>query len=158
MTLDDFDRKIIHALQSDARQTNQSLAAKVGLSATPCLRRVKNLEKAGIIEGYKARINARAIGLGLTIFVTVKVTRHQDEAAQNFVNEVINWPEVKSCHLVSGDMDFLLEVVAKDMQAYEKFVLQRLLKITSVKDVRSNFAIRTHKSDGNLPVHERSGR
>ncbi len=152
MNLDAFDCKIIAALQADARQTNQALAETVGLSPTPCLRRVRRLEKEGLIASYKAVIDRKHLGLGLTVFVTVKVARHQDHEAANFVEAVVKWPEVVSCHLVSGDMDFLMEVVAVDMGAYEKFILQRLLKIESVKDVRSNFVIRTHKSDGDVPV------
>ncbi len=152
MTLDSFDLKIIKALQNDARQTNQALAQKVGLSPTPCLRRVRKLEKDGVIQRYKAGINRQSVGLDLTIFVNVKVERHQDEEAGNFVRTVTLWSEVISCHLVSGEMDFLLEVVAADMDSYERFVLQRLLKIKGVQDVRSNFAIRSYKTDGALPV------
>ena len=150
--IDEFDRRILAALQRDARQTNQALADQVGLSPTPCLRRVKRLERDGIITGYNANLNRKALGLGLTIFVTVKVARHQDRDAMHFVNTVTSWPEVMACHLVSGDMDYLLEVVAPDMEAYERFVLKRLLKIEGVKDLRSNFAMRTFKSDGSLSL------
>ncbi len=152
MTLDEFDRRILAALQTDARQTNQALADRVGLSATPCLRRVKRLERDGIIDGYRTQINRKALGLGLTIFVSVKVARHQDRDAEQFVSTVTTWPEVVSCHLVSGDMDFLMEVVAPDMEAYEKFILKRLLKIKGVKDLRSNFAMRSYKTTGSLPI------
>jgi len=152
MNLNTIDLKILAALQKDARQTNQALAEKVGLSPTPCLRRVKNLEKDGIIEGYKALISRKNMGLGLTVFVTVKVERHQDLEAEKFVSAVTQWPEVISCHLVSGDMDYLMEVVTPDIDGYEKFILKRLLKHPSVKDVRSNFVMRTHKRDGNLPL------
>jgi len=150
--IDEFDHRILAALQTDARQTNQALADQVGLSPTPCLRRVKRLERDGIITGYNANLNRKALGLGLTIFVTVKVARHQDRDAMHFVNTVTSWPEVMACHLVSGDMDYLLEVVAPDMEAYERFVLKRLLKIEGVKDLRSNFAMRTFKSDGSLSL------
>ena len=152
MKLDEFDHRILTALQHDSRQTNQALADKVGLSPTPCLRRVKRLEKEGIIAGFQMLIDRKALGLGLTIFVSVKVARHQDRDAEKFVNTVTTWPEVISCHLVSGDMDFLMEVVAPDMEAYEKFVLKRLLKIEGVKDLRSNFAMRTYKTSGALPL------
>ncbi len=152
MKLDIFDTRIIAELQRDARQTNQALAEKVGLSPTPCLRRVRRLEKDGVIKKFRAEINRKSVGLDLTIFVYVKVTRHQDEEAATFVKTVCGWPEVLACHLVSGEMDFLLEVVAPDMSGYEKFVLQRLLKIHSVQDVRSNFVMRTYKDSRNLPV------
>lgn len=152
MQLDEFDLRILSALQQDARQTNQALADKVGLSPTPCLRRVRRLERDGVIAAYRCEVNRKALGLGLTIFVTVKVARHQDRDAEHFVQTVTRWPEVVSCHLVSGDMDFLMEVVAPDMEAYERFILKRLLKIEGVKDLRSNFAMRTYKTRGTLPV------
>jgi len=152
MELDVFDRRILTALEKDARQTNQALAEKVGLSPTPCLRRVRRMEKEGVITNYSANINRKALGLDLTIFITVKVARHQDRDAMQFVQSVTSWPEVVSCHLVSGDMDYLMEVVAPDMQAYEQFILKRLLKIEGVKDLRSNFAMRTYKSGGALAI------
>ena len=156
MNLDPFDLKIIEALQTDARQTNLALAEKIGLSPTPCLRRVRRLEEMGIIQGYKVDIGRSQMGLNLTIFVGVKVERHQDEEATNFVQTVTSWPEVIACHLVSGDVDFLLEVVAATMEDYEQFVLQSLLKIHGVKDVRTNFSMRTYKTNGNLPVRHAS--
>jgi Lrp/AsnC family leucine-responsive transcriptional regulator len=152
MPLDEFDHRILTALQQDARQTNQALAERVGLSPTPCLRRVKRLERDGIIDSYRAVINRKVLGFGLTIFVTVKVARHQDRDAEQFVRTVTGWPEVLACHLVSGDMDFLMEVVARDMEAYERFILKRLLKIPGVKDLRSNFAMRSYKTGGVLPA------
>ncbi len=154
MKIDQFDIRIIAELQADARQTNQTLAEKIGLSPTPCLRRVRRLEEEGIIEGYKAEINRKEVGLGLTIFVHVKVERHQDKEADNFVATVTKWPEVIACHLISGEMDFLLEVVTFDIQGYESFLLQHLLKIESVKDVRSNFVMRTYKFAGDLPAYQ----
>ncbi|MCC0040807.1 MAG: Lrp/AsnC family transcriptional regulator [Rhodobiaceae bacterium] len=154
MKLDGSDLRIIAALQKNARQTNLALADAIGLSPTPCLRRVRQLEEAGVIRGYRADIDRNKVGLNLTIFVGVKVERHQDDEAAKFVDTVTRWPEVISCHLVSGDIDFLLEVVAASMEDYEQFVLQRLLKIRSVKDVRSNFAMRTYKTGGDLPVRQ----
>ncbi|MBF0247706.1 MAG: Lrp/AsnC family transcriptional regulator [Alphaproteobacteria bacterium] len=158
MDYDDLDLKIIDQLQEDARQTNLALAEKVGLSPTPCARRVRNLEDQGVIKGYRAVVDLHKLGVDLTIFVGVKVERHQDDEAASFVDAVTGWPEVLSCHLVSGDIDFLLEVVAANMEDYERFVLQRLLKIRSVKDVRSNFAMRTYKSGGPAPVRRLCGK
>ncbi|GAB6054265.1 Lrp/AsnC family transcriptional regulator [Magnetospira thiophila] len=153
MSLDRTDLKILDALQTDSRQTNLALAEKIGLSPTPCARRVRRLEEEGVIKRYKVDIDLARVGLNLTIFVGVKVERHQDDEANSFVDAVTSWPEVIACHLVSGDIDFLLEVVTSNMEVYERFVLQRLLKIKSVKDVRSNFAMRTYKTNGHLPVH-----
>lgn len=150
--LDAIDCRIVRELQTDAKQTNQVLADKVGLSQTPYLRRVKRLEESGIIKAYKAEIDRLKLGLTLTVIVQVKVERHQDAEAADFVKTVMTWPEVINCHLVSGGMDFLLEVVVQDMAAYEKFVLQRLLNINSVKDLHSNFVMRTYKSQGILPI------
>jgi Lrp/AsnC family leucine-responsive transcriptional regulator len=152
MKLDDYDCKILKALQRDSRQSNLALAEQIGLSPTPCLRRVRQLEKAGIIKSYGLNLDRQKLGLGLTVFVGVRVARHQDSDAADFVETVTCWPEVLSCHLLSGDVDFLLEVVAADMQAYEQHTLQALLRIKSVHDVRSNFAMRTHKTHGSLPV------
>ena len=153
MDLDACDRRIISELQIDARQTNQVVAEKVGLSQTPYLRRVKRLEQAGIIKGYKAEIDRQKLGFDLTVSVEVKVARHQDRDASAFVRTVETWPEVIACHLVSGGMDFLLEVVVRDMAGYEEFVLQRLLNIESVKEVHSNFIMRTYKDNGIIPTH-----
>ncbi len=152
MKLDPFDRKIIAELQIDGRQTNLALAEKIGLSPTPCLRRVRRLEEKGLITGYTVAIDRKKAGLGLTVFVGIRVERHQDAAATRFVDTVTAWPEVIACHLVSGESDYLLEVVAADMEDYESNVLKRLLNIESVRDVRSNFAMRSHKTNGGLPL------
>src|SRR5687768_9572441 len=150
--LDAIDRRILTALQRDARISNVDLAAEVGLSPSPCLRRVRMLEEAGVIKGYRAALGRKAVGLGLTVFVGVKVERHRDAEASAFLAAVAERPEVVSCHLVSGDSDFLLQVVLPDLAAYEALLLDTLLKLPGVQDIRSNFAIRTVKSAGPLPL------
>jgi Lrp/AsnC family leucine-responsive transcriptional regulator len=151
-SLDAIDRRILLALQRDAKLTNVELAEKVGLSPSPCLRRVKLLERAGVIAGYHAALNRAELGLGLTVFVGVKVDRHHAERAQEFRQAVVDLPEVVSCHLVSGEMDFLMQVVVPDLAGYERFLLDTLLKLPGVADIRSSFAIQTVKADGPLPL------
>jgi Lrp/AsnC family leucine-responsive transcriptional regulator len=156
LILDATDMKILRELQADARLPNITLAERVNLSPSPCLRRVKILEAAGVIEGYRAVINRAAIDLGLTVFAGVRVERHCDENAEAFVAAVLAMPEVVSCQLVSGDIDFLIEAVVPDMATYEATVLRRLLSLSSVRDIRSSFAMRSYKTGGVLPVPERS--
>lgn len=152
LKLDAIDRRILAALQRDARLTNVQLAQEVGLSPSPCLRRVRILEKAGVIGGYHATLDRGGLGLGLTVFVGVKVERHHDEPAAAFRKAVQALPEVISCHLVSGEADFLLEVVVPDLANYERFLLGTLLTLPGVSDIRSNFAIQTVKRQGPLPL------
>jgi len=152
LKLDAIDRHILAALQRDARLTNVQLAEEVGLSPSPCLRRVRMLEEAGVIVGYHATLGRAEIGLGLTVFVGVKVERHRDETATAFREAVLAVPEVVSCHLVSGEADFLLQVVVPDLAGYERLLLGTLLKLPGVSDIRSNFAIQTVKTEAPLPL------
>lgn len=152
IVLDQFDRRIIAELQKDARITNVALAKKIGLSPPPCLRRVKRLEDEGVIRGWRVELDRKALDLGTTVFVGVKYDRPQDIEGSAFVKAIDTWPEVVSCQLISGDMDFLLEVVVADQEAYQHFLFEKLLKIAHVKDVRSNFAIKTYKNTGRLPI------
>lgn len=153
LSLDAIDQRILAALQRNGRLTNVELAAEVGLSPSPCLRRVRLLEEGGIISGYRATLERDALGLGLTIFVGIKVERHDDEGATAFRAAIASLPEVVSCHLVSGEADFLLEVVLADLAAYERFLTGTLLKLPGVRDIRSNFAIQRVKSGAPLPLH-----
>lgn len=152
LVLDQFDRRIIAELQKDARITNVALAEKVGLSPPPCLRRVKRLEDEGVIRAWHIEIDRKALGLGVTVFVGVKFDQPQNIEASEFVAAIGRWPEVVSCQLITGDMDFLLEVVVEDQEAYQRFLFDKLLKLPRVKDVRSNFAIKTFKNMGALPI------
>lgn len=152
MKLDNLDRRILAALQRDARLTNVQLAEEVGLSPSPCLRRVRLLEEAGVIRGYHAALDRTGVGLGLTVFVAAKLTRHQDETTTAFRTAVAMLPEVVSCHLLSGESDFLLQVVVPDLAGYERFLVDTLLKLPGVSDIRSNFAIATVKAQTELPL------
>ncbi|WP_117194722.1 Lrp/AsnC family transcriptional regulator [Rhizobium terrae] len=152
LKLDAIDRKILAALQRNARLTNVELADEVGLSPSPCLRRVRILEEAGVIGGYHASLNRSELGLGLTVFVGIKVERHHGAAPDAFRDAVRDMPEVIACHLVSGEADFLLQIVVADLAAYEKLLLGTLLNLPGVTDIRSNFAIRTLKETAPLPL------
>ena len=152
MQLDNLDRRILGALQRNAKLSNVQLAEEVGLSPSPCLRRVRLLEEAGVIRGYHAELDRSKSGLGLTVFVGVKVERHHDASANAFRAAVIDLPEVISCHVVSGESDFLLQVVLPDLASYEDFLFSTLLKLPGVSDIRSNFAISTVKSQTALPL------
>jgi Lrp/AsnC family leucine-responsive transcriptional regulator len=157
MKLDAFDRKILAALQRDGRLSNVQLAEEIGLSPSPCLRRVRMLEDAGVIRGYQAILDRDEVGLGMTIFVGIKVERHTDERAEAFRQAVTALPEVISAFLVSGESDFLLQVVVPDLRAYDRFVTGKLLKLPGVSDIRSNFAINTVKTPGALPLGHLAG-
>ena len=157
LELDAIDRRLLQALQAEARLSNVDLAERVGLSASPCLRRVRILEREGVIQGYRATLDRRRIGLALTVFVGVKVERHRDEEATAFQQAMRAVPEVIACHLISGEHDFLLEVAVASLEAYEDFLLGTLLKLPGVSDVRSNFAIRMVKPPGPLPLDHLPG-
>ena len=150
--LDATDMKILRELQADARLPNITLAERVNLSPSPCLRRVRILEETGVIEGYRAVINRDAINLGLTVFAGIRVERHCHENADEFVTAVLAMPEVVACHLVSGDIDFLIEAVVPNMVTYESIVLRRLLSLNAVRDIRSSFTMRSYKTGGSLPI------
>lgn len=152
IALDPIDRRILATLQADGRLSNVDLADRVGLSPSPCLRRVKRLEDAGMIAGYRAVLDRKAVGLGLTVFVELKVGKHSRDNAAILQEALLAIPEVVSCHMVSGISDFLAEVVVPDLEAYEKLMTDTILTLPTIVDVRSNFAIRTIKSGAPLPL------
>jgi Lrp/AsnC family leucine-responsive transcriptional regulator len=150
--LDAIDRRIVSELQADARLSNVELADRVGLSPSPCLRRVKRLEKDGYIEGYRAALRRERIGLGLCVFLAVKIDGHANERALTFETAVTAMPEVVACHLVSGEADYFLEVVVPDLEHYQRFLIGKLLNLSIVREVRSNIAIHTLKAGAALPL------
>jgi Lrp/AsnC family leucine-responsive transcriptional regulator len=151
-TLDAIDTRIITALQADGRLSNHQLANVVGLSPSPCLRRVKRLEREGYIESYRAVLQRDRIGLGFTAFVTVKIEGHADLRADDLQDALIAMPEVVACHMVSGDSDYLLEVVVPDRESYQAFLVDKLLDLPIIKEVRSNIAIQPLKTAAPLPL------
>jgi Lrp/AsnC family transcriptional regulator, leucine-responsive regulatory protein len=150
--IDAIDCRIIGTLQEDGRLSNVELADRIGLSPSPCLRRVRRLERDGYIEGYRAVLQRSRIGLGLTVFVGVKIDAHADPRADAFQDAIVAMPEVVACHMVSGEIDYLLEVVVPDLERYQRFLLGKLLELPIVKEMRSNIAIQTLKATAPLPL------
>jgi Lrp/AsnC family leucine-responsive transcriptional regulator len=157
LQLDLIDSRIIAALQADGRLSNVELADRVGLSPSPCLRRVERLERDGYIEGYRAVLQRGRIGLGLTVFVGVKIDGHANDRAEAFQEAVIAMPEIIACHLVAGEIDYLLEVVVPDLEQYQHYLVDKLLNLSIVREVRSNIAIQTLKAGASLPLHHLDG-
>ena len=151
-SLDKIDLEILKSLQEDGRLTNVELASKVALSPSPCLRRVKNLEESGVIGGYQASVNRKTVGLGMTVFVEMRVAKQNKAQILDIIDKVTTQPEVVSCHLVSGQSDILAEVVVPSLEAYDDFLSDFLMSLEGVEDIRSNFAIRTLKANGALPL------
>ena len=152
LSLDGIDRRILAALQADGRLTNIELAAQVGLSPSPCLRRVRRLETSGVIERYGAKLNRRRVGLGLMAFVSVNIERHRDVDASKFRQAVLAMTEVVSCYITSGEHDFLLQVLVTDLEAYRHFTLETLMRAPGVKSVHSSFVIDVVKDDSPVPL------
>jgi Lrp/AsnC family transcriptional regulator, leucine-responsive regulatory protein len=150
--LDTVDCRIITELQSDGRLSNVELADRVGLSPSPCLRRIKRLETSGYIEGYRATLKRELVGLGFSVFLSVKLNEHANERVAQFEKTMVDLPEVIACHLVSGEADYLLEIVVPDLPAYQLFLVGKLLNLPVVREVRSNIAIETLKAGAPLPL------
>jgi Lrp/AsnC family leucine-responsive transcriptional regulator len=149
--LDEIDLKILRLLEADGRLTNVELANRVGLSPSPCLRRVRRLEAEGVIEGYGARINRAKVGFGLTAFLSVKLDRPHEPEARHFRNSMQRLPHVLSCYLISGQPDFLLEVTVSDLSQYSNSLLASLRELPEIKDVQSSFVLDTIKQPFHLP-------
>ena len=152
LDLDAIDSRIVAALQADGRLSNVELADRVGLSPSPCLRRVKRLEREGFIEAYRATLQRGRVGLGFTVFVGVKIEAHANDRAEAFEGAIAAMPEIVSCHMISGDADYLLEVVVPDLEHYQRFLVGKLLNLPIVREVRSNIAIQTLKAGAPLPL------
>ena len=150
--LDNIDRRILRMLQRAGRLQNVELAGQVGLSPSPCLRRVKMLEEAGVIERYVAVLDASKIGVGLTFFARVWLRGQDSETVEQFVEEVKRLPQVVECHLMAGDCDFLLRIVAADIDAYRKFQVDHLTRIKAVQSVKTEIPMQKIKLTSELPV------
>jgi DNA-binding Lrp family transcriptional regulator len=150
--LDRIDRRILRDLQADGRMTNVDLAKRAGISAPPCLRRVRALEESGFIRGYHGDINPEALGFGVTIFAQVGLTSQAETDLKAFEDLVRTWPEVRECHMLAGETDFLLKVVATDWDAYQKFLTTQLTAAPTVSQVKSALAIRTSKFEPGVPI------
>lgn len=150
--LDAIDRRILAALQEDARIANNELAAAVGLSPAPCLRRVRALEEDGVIRKHVSLVNPGAVGLPVSVFVSISLERQVEEALKRFERVILARPEVMECYLMTGDADYLLRVVCADLAAYERFVLDHLTKVPGVSSIRSSFALKQVKYSTALPL------
>jgi Lrp/AsnC family leucine-responsive transcriptional regulator len=152
MPLDSVDRRMLDILQHEGRISNAALAERLHLSPSPCLRRLRALEGDGVISGFRAILDRKRLGLDLTVFVEIKVDGHSERTAAAISKAVSAAPEVVSAYIVSGAADFRLEVVVPNLDAYERLMFDTLLRLPNVGDVNSNFALRTVKPAGPLPV------
>lgn len=151
-TLDAADRRLLRALQADGRTPVTTLAETVGLSATPCLRRIRRLEEAGVIRGYRADLDPRRLGLAVQAFVQVSLTSHAERQVEAFHRALDACPEVVAAYAMSGGMDYLLHILARDLDAYGQFAMHRLLRLPGVKETRSAFVLGTPKPPAGVPV------
>ncbi len=150
--LDLIDRRILKDLQEDGRITNVELARRAGISAPPCLRRVRALEEAGFIRGYHADVNPAALGYTVTVFAQVGLDSQAEPDLKAFEELVAGWPEVRECHMLAGETDFLLKVVAVDWDSYQTFLTTRLTAAPNVSHVKSALAIRSSKHAPGVPI------
>ncbi len=155
--LDEIDRRILASLQAHARLRNVELAEQVGLSASPCLRRVKRLEETGVIRGFATLVDPEAVGLPVSVFVQVTLERQAEAALEAFESHITEWPEVMECYLMTGDADYLLRVVAADLTAYQEFLMNKLTRVEGVASIKSSFALRRIAYRTALPVDTAEG-
>ncbi len=152
-TLDRYDQLILSTLQQQGRISNQELAEAIKLSPSPCLRRVKQLEESGLIEGYVALLNAKQLGLTLTALISVSMDKHTPERFDHFEAELANYPEVLECHLITGQSaDYLLKVIVKDMEAYQQFLLNKLTRLEGISGVHTSFVMKSAINKTALPL------
>ncbi len=151
MKLDPIDRKILAELQADGRMTNVELSRRVGISAPPCLRRVRALEEAGLIEGYHARVNARALDFEVMVFAMVGLNSQAEADLVAFEERVRSWPLVRECHMLNGEIDFLLKCVAPDLSTFQSFLTGSLTSAPNVASVKTSLVIRASKQEPGVP-------
>jgi Lrp/AsnC family transcriptional regulator, leucine-responsive regulatory protein len=152
MEIDRFDARILSALQRDGRLPVVELAESIGLSPTPCARRIKALEAGGAIEGYAAVLNPALVGLGVLAIVQVKLTEHTDETVERFEREILLMDEVTKCFAMTGSYDFILEVYGKDLDALSNVVLKKLIRVPNVRDMQSSVVLSTVKRSARIPL------
>ncbi len=150
--LDEIDRRILAVLQENARIANVELAQRVGISASPCWRRVRELEQSGVISRYVTLVDAAALGLSVSVFIQVSLEKQIEPVLEKFEREVLARPEVMECYLMTGDADYLLRVVVADLSAYERFLMKHLTRIPGVASIKSSFALKQVKYRTALPV------
>ncbi|MEM1004331.1 MAG: Lrp/AsnC family transcriptional regulator [Pseudomonadota bacterium] len=149
--LDEIDRKILAELQADGRMTNVELAKRVGISAPPCLRRVRTLEESGYISGYHADVNARELGFEVQVFAMVGLDSQAEVELRAFEDKCREWPLVRECHMLNGEVDFILKCVAPDLSSFQQFLTGELLTTPNVASVKTSLVIRGAKDDPGVP-------
>ena len=152
--MDAVDRRILAALQEDARLTVEKIGALVGLSPSPCARRIRRLEGLGIVRGYVAVLDQVKAGLPVSVFASVKLERQREEDLDRFAAAVAGWPEIVECYLMTGPRDYLLRIVVRDLEAYEAFLKRRLTRLDGVASIESSFALAQVKQSNRLPLGE----
>ncbi len=152
--LDRIDRQILRNLQEEGRMTNVELARRVGISAPPCLRRVRALEEAGIIRGYHAALAPEHLGYGVTVFAQVGLSSQAEADLKAFEELVADWPEVREAHMLAGETDFLLKIVAADWDSYQRFLTSKLTSAPNVSHVKSAMTLRVSKQQPGVPIPE----
>lgn len=149
--LDEIDRHILSELQDDGRMTNVELARRVGISAPPCLRRVRGLEEAGLIRGYHADIDARALGFQVAVFAMVRLVNQSERDLSAFEARARSWPLVRECHMLNGEIDFILKCVAPDLPSFQRFLTEELTAADNVASVKTSLVIRCAKDEPGVP-------
>jgi len=149
--LDPIDRKILAELQADGRMTNVELAKRVGISAPPCLRRVRTLEESGFIRGYHAEVDARELGFEVQVFAMVGLQSQAESDLSAFETRCRNWPLVRECHMLNGEVDFILKCVAPDLSTFQRFLTEELTAADNVASVKTSLVIRVAKDDPGVP-------
>ncbi|WP_101758965.1 Lrp/AsnC family transcriptional regulator [Oceanicoccus sp. KOV_DT_Chl] len=150
--LDKTDYQILHHLQNNARITNIELADDIGLSPSPCLRRVKSLENNGVLKRYVAIVDAKAVGLPISVFVSVSLNRQERQGLEEFEHTVEQYQEVMECYLMTGSSDYLLRVVVPDLESYERFLSNKLTRIKGIANIQSSFALKQVVYKTELPL------
>ena len=152
LKLDDVDLQILQDLQGEGRLTNVELAKRAGISAPPCLRRVRALEKAGVVRGYHADLDAEALGYNVHVFAFVGLASQAEVDLQAFEGMVAEWPQVRECHMLMGEIDFLLKIVAHDWDDFQKFLTSKLTPAKNVSHVKTALSIRSAKKLAGVPI------
>jgi len=150
--LDEIDRRLLAELQSEGRVTNVELAHRVGLTAPPCLRRVRALEEEGVIRGYHAELEASKLGFAITVFAMVSLKSQAEDALREFEDHMRGLPEVRECHMLNGEIDFILKIVSRDLQSFQEFLTSKLTPAPNVASVKTSLTIRTAKHEPGVPL------
>ncbi len=152
--VDAIDRRLLAELQDEGRVTNVELAQRVGLTAPPCLRRVRALEDAGVIKGYHAELDASKLGFAITVFALVSLKSQAEESLRQFEDHMRTLAEVRECHMLNGEIDFILKIVSRDLQSFQEFLTSKLTPAPNVASVKTSLTIRTAKQVPGVPLED----